>query len=126
MTRKCHNHKPQEKTQRANCQMTARRQLKESSQLSLPQRNDYKTRKDTIIYYVLHNKTWTNHKTPTHNESNNKQQNHHRTNRNDFNAFHWGRILVLDSVFKHKLFLPNLCNVSSQRNNLTYMMKQRK
>ena len=46
MTRKCHNHRKEE-TWRTDSHITARTQLKQINQLSLPQGDDCNTRNDT-------------------------------------------------------------------------------
>ena len=53
----------EEETRNCNSHMTARTQLKQSNQLSLPQRGDFKPRKDALL---LHYKNGPNAPHPPH------------------------------------------------------------
>ena len=78
------------------------RQNKQSTQLSLPHQDDYKTRMD-IKYRKTKHRTITD----SHNGSNNKQQQNHRLRTDSslshrggggvLNAFYWYQIFALDS-----------------------------
>ena len=91
MTRKCYNLTlqtnpwyPEEKTQNSNRHMTARRQSKWNNQLSLPQPDNWKARKDTK--YCNQNKDQT-HTPHTHIQTNNGRNNKQWINNNRTTAW---------------------------------------